>query len=232
MALFALADLHFGRGINKTMDIFGEPWINHMDKTINNWENIIDDNDTVLIPGDICWAKKLSDAKTDLDLINSLPGKKVLLMGNHDYWWDSQNKVTAAYPSMFFLKNNFYQYNDTAICGSRGWICPNEIKFDESDKKVYKRECIRLKLSLDMAVNSGYGDKIIVMMHYPPMNDKHEASGFTELITQYRGIKKVIYGHLHGQESIGQRFEGILNNVEYKLVSADFVNFRPVKIMD
>ena len=232
MALFALADLHFGRGINKTMDIFGEPWINHMDKTINNWENIIDDNDTVLIPGDICWAKKLSDAKTDLDLINSLPGKKVLLMGNHDYWWDSQNKITAAYPSMFFLKNNFYPYNDTAICGSRGWICPNEIKFGESDKKVYKRECIRLKLSLDMAVNSGYGDKIIVMMHYPPMNDKHEASGFTELITQYHGIKKVIYGHLHGQESIGQRFEGILNNVEYKLVSADFVNFRPVKIMD
>ena len=103
MALFALADLHFGRGINKTMDIFGEPWINHMDKTIKNWNNIIDNSDTVLIPGDICWAKKLSDAKPDLDLINELPGKKVLLMGNHDYWWDSQNKVTTAYPFMFFL---------------------------------------------------------------------------------------------------------------------------------
>lgn len=232
MALFALADLHFGRGINKTMDIFGEPWINHMCKTIKNWVNIIDNSDTVLIPGDICWAKKLSDAKPDLDLINELPGKKVLLMGNHDYWWDSQNKVTTAYPSMFFLKNNFYIYNDTAVCGTRGWICPNEIKFDESDKKVYKRECMRLKLSLDMAVNSGYGDKIVVMLHYPPMNDKHEASGFTELISQYRGIRKVVYGHLHGQESIVQRFEGMLNGVEYQLVSADFVNFKPIKIMD
>ena len=232
MALFALADLHFGRGINKTMDIFGEPWINHMDKTIKNWNNIIDNSDTVLIPGDICWAKKLSDAKPDLDLINELPGKKVLLMGNHDYWWDSQNKVTTAYPFMFFLKNNFHIYNDTAVCGTRGWICPNEIKFDESDKKVYKRECMRLKLSLDMAVNSGYGDKIVVMLHYPPMNDKHEASGFTELISQYRGIRKVVYGHLHGHESIVQRFEGMLNGVEYKLVSADFVNFKPIKIMD
>ena len=153
-------------------------------------------------------------------------------MGNHDYWWDSQNKVTTAYPFMFFLKNNFHIYNDTAVCGTRGWICPNEIKFDESDKKVYKRECMRLKLSLDMAVNSGYGDKIVVMLHYPPMNDKHEASGFTELISQYRGIRKVVYGHLHGQESIVQRFEGMLNGVEYKLVSADFVNFKPIKIMD
>lgn len=107
MALFAIADLHFGRGINKTMDLFGEPWIGHMDKIIKNWSETVTDEDTVLVPGDICWAKKLSEAETDMNILRNLPGKKVLLEGNHDYWWDSQNKVTAAYPDMVFIKNDF-----------------------------------------------------------------------------------------------------------------------------
>ena len=105
MSLFAIADIHFGKGVNKSMDIFGEPWVGHMDKIIKNWRDTVTDGDTVLIPGDICWAKKLPEAKTDMEILQSLPGKKVLLEGNHDYWWDSQNKVTAAYPDMFFLKN-------------------------------------------------------------------------------------------------------------------------------
>ncbi len=231
MALFAIADLHFGRGINKTMDLFGGPWINHMDKIIKNWSETVNDKDTVLVPGDICWAKKLSEAKIDLDIINGLPGKKVLLEGNHDYWWDSQNKVTAAYPEMAFIKNSFYDYNGTAICGTRGWLCPNDIKFDDSDMKIYNRECGRLKLSMNAAINRGF-DKILVMMHYPPVNDKHEPSGFTEIIEGCGLVKKVVYGHLHGRESIEGRFEGCFNGVEYELVSADYIDFRPVKIAE
>ena len=232
MALFAIADLHLGKGINKTMDLFGEPWINHMDKLIYNWKNTVGENDTVLVPGDICWAKKLAEAKTDLTILNELPGKKVLLEGNHDYWWSSQNKVVYAYPDMFFLKNNFFVYKDIAVCGTRGWICPNDTKFDESDKKIYEREYIRLKLSLNAAVNGGYEKNMIVMLHYPPMNDKHEESGFTDIIKEYNGVNTVIYGHLHGRESIDGRFEGMLNGAEYRLVSADYLNFTPVKITE
>lgn len=231
MALFAIADLHFGRGINKTMDLFGEPWIGHMDKIIKNWSETVTDEDTVLVPGDICWAKKLSEAETDMNILRNLPGKKVLLEGNHDYWWDSQNKVTAAYPDMAFIKNDFYDYNGTAICGTRGWLCPNDMKFDESDMKIYKRECGRLKLSVDAALRKGFDD-ILVMMHYPPVNDKHEPSGFTHIIEECGRIKKVIYGHLHGRESIEGRLEGIMNGVEYSLVSADHLDFRPVKISE
>ena len=155
MSLFAIADIHFGKGVNKSMDIFGEPWVGHMDKIIKNWRDTVTDGDTVLIPGDICWAKKLPEAKTDMEILQSLPGKKVLLEGNHDYWWDSQNKVTAAYPDMFFLKNNFYVYNETAVCGTRGWLCPNDTKFTQDDLKVYNRECGRLKISLDAAAKAG-----------------------------------------------------------------------------
>ena len=231
MALFAIADLHFGRGINKTMDLFGEPWIGHMDKIIKNWSETVTDEDTVLVPGDICWAKKLSEAETDMNILRNLPGKKVLLEGNHDYWWDSQNKVTAAYPDMVFIKNDFYDYKGTAICRTRGCLCPNAMKFDESDMKIYKRECGRLKLSVDAALRKGFDD-ILVMMHYPPVNDKHEPSGFTHIIEECGRIKKVIYGHLHGRESIEGRLEGIMNGVEYSLVSADHLDFRPVKISE
>ena len=140
MSLFAMADLHFGRGINKTMDLFGGVWINHMDKVISNWTDTVRDDDTVLVPGDICWAKRLDEAKTDMDIINSLPGKKVLLEGNHDYWWSSVNKVSKAYPDMFFLKNNFYPYGGIAVCGSRGWLCPDDLKFKSEDMKIYERE--------------------------------------------------------------------------------------------
>ncbi|GFI61713.1 3',5'-cyclic adenosine monophosphate phosphodiesterase CpdA [Clostridiales bacterium] len=232
MALYAIADLHFGKGINKTMDLFGEPWINHMDKLIENWQDTITDRDTVLVPGDICWGKNLNEAKADLDLLSSLKGKKVLLEGNHDFWWQSQNKVTSAYPEMFFLKNNFYLYGNTAICGTRGWTCPNDSKFKEDDERIYLRECARLKISLDSAVKMGYGDSIIVMTHYPPMNDKHETSGFIKLIENYSGIKEVLYGHLHGKESIDGRFEGILNGIKYSLVSADYLDFRPAEILN
>lgn len=230
MALFAIADLHFGTGINKTMDIFGEKWVGHTAKTVENWRNTVSDSDTVIIAGDISWGNNLTEAKSDLDLIESLPGRKIMLMGNHDYWWQSLNKVSGAYPNISFLQNNFFMYNDTAICGTRGWLCPNSTKFTRDDDKIYKREQIRLKLSLDAAVRAGQSQKILAVFHYPPVNDKNEKSGFTDMLEQYGTVKKAVYGHLHGIKCCDGIFDGVHNGIEYELVSADYLGFKPIMI--
>lgn len=230
MALYAISDLHFGTGINKTMDIFGYKWINHVEKTVLNWKNTVTEDDTVIIAGDISWGNNLVESKADLDIINSLPGKKIMLMGNHDYWWQSLNKVCNAYSDILFLQNNFYMYGNTAICGTRGWICPNKVKFTKDDKKVYNREQIRLKLSLDAAVKAGHYEKIIVVFHYPPVNENHDRSDFIDIIEQYGTVKNVIYGHIHGISDSSEIFGGIHNGIEYSLVSSDYLNFTPIKI--
>ena len=232
MSIFAIADLHLSFRVPKPMNIFGDNWSGHEEKIRKDWIEKVTENDLVVLPGDFSWETYLADTKLDFEYLKNLPGKKIMLKGNHDYWWSSQNKVVYAYPDMFFLKNNFFVYKDIAICGTRGWLCPNDTKFDESDKKIYERECIRLKLSLNAAVNGGYEKNMIVMLHYPPMNDKHEESGFTDIIKEYNGVNTVIYGHLHGRESIDGRFEGMLNGAEYRLVSADYLNFTPVKITE
>lgn len=230
MALFAISDLHFGTGINKTMDIFGYKWVNHVEKTIENWKDTVTTEDTVIIPGDISWGNNLDEAKSDLDLIDSLPGRKIMLMGNHDYWWQSLSKVCAAYPNILFLQNNYYMYEDMAICGTRGWVCPNSVKFTKEDEKVYNREQLRLKLSLDAAIKSGHGEKIMVVFHYPPVNENHDRSGFINILEQYSEVKKVIYGHIHGISSASEIFEGLHNGIDYSLVSSDFLNFKPITI--
>lgn len=227
--LYAIADLHFGTGINKTMDIFGEKWFSHTQKIIDNWQSIVGENDTVLIPGDISWANNLREAESDFEIIRGLNGRKIMLMGNHDFWWQSMNKVSTAYPDIEFLQNNFRIYGDYAICGTRGWICPNTSKFTENDMKIYKREQIRLRLSLDSAVRAGYGGKIIGTMHFPPIGEGFEKTGFTDIFEEY-GVKKVLYGHIHGEENFKNIIEGSINGIEYELVSADYLDFMPKKI--
>lgn len=230
MSLYAIGDLHFSTAVNKPMNIFGDNWENHEEKIINNWENTVNIEDTVLIVGDTSWGINMNEAGADLNIIHELPGKKIYVKGNHDYWWTTVTKLNKLYDNMSFLQNNFYSYEDYAICGTRGWICPNEVKFTEEDEKIYKREAHRLKLSLDAARKSGF-EKIIVITHYPPTNDKLEPSIFTEIYEQYN-VEKVIYGHLHGKESFKMGLEGIHRGVEYKLVSCDYVNFNLIKIMD
>lgn len=232
--LFAIGDLHLGTGINKNMDIFGKLWENHTERLIKNWNSTVSDEDTVLIPGDISWASNLEEAAADFEIIKGLKGKKLMLMGNHDYWWQSLNKVSKAYPEISFLQNNFFIYHDElagdfAICGTRGWLCPNENKFSDNDMKIYSREQLRLKLSLNKAVESGFKDNIICLMHFPPVNDKFEESAFTHIFEAY-GVKQVIYGHLHGEECFKRVFEGNIRGVEYSLVSADYIGFKPHKI--
>lgn len=230
MSLYAIGDLHFSTAVNKPMNIFGDNWDNHEEKIINSWKSEVNEEDTVLIVGDTSWAINMNEAEKDLNIIHNLPGKKIYVKGNHDYWWTTVAKLNKLYDDMSFLQNNFYQYEEYAICGTRGWICPNDVKFTEDDEKIYKREAHRLKLSLDAAKKAGF-KKIIVITHYPPTNDKLDPSLFTEIYESY-GVEKVVYGHLHGKESFKMGLKGIRNEVEYNLVSCDYVDFNLIKIMD
>lgn len=228
MALYAISDLHLAFNSEKPMDIFGDNWANHDEKIKENWMNFINENDTVLIAGDISWSMKVEEGKNDLDFINSLPGKKILVRGNHDYWWTSITKLNAMYEDMHFIQNNYFVYEEYAICGSRGWITPKSSKFTTHDKKIYDRELIRLRLSLESAKKDGYS-KIIVMLHYPPVNDSEEENEIIEIIEEFN-VEKVIYGHIHGA-GLPWAFEGCKKDVEYVLTSCDHIDFKPKLIL-
>ncbi|AXU26328.1 TPA: metallophosphoesterase [Clostridioides difficile] len=230
MSLYAIGDLHFSTSVNKPMNIFGSNWDGHEKKIIDNWKDVVKEEDMVLVLGDTSWGINLSEAKKDLDIISKLPGQKILIKGNHDYWWTTVTSLNKLYEDMRFIQTNFYEYKDYAICGGRGWICPNDVKFDETDEKVYKREEHRLRLSLESARKSGHS-KIIVITHYPPTNDKLEESLFTKLFEEYN-VEKVIYGHLHGKESFKMGLKGIRNGVEYTLASCDYTEFNLIKVHD
>ncbi|MEG2354340.1 MAG: metallophosphoesterase, partial [Clostridium sp.] len=146
MSLYAIGDLHFSTAVNKPMDVFGKHWEGHENKIISDWMKNVKDDDTVLVLGDTSWGINLEEAKEDLDIINNLPGKKIFVKGNHDYWWTTVTNLNKLYEDMSFLQTNFYEYNDYAICGGRGWMCPNDVKFDGNDEKIYVREENRLRL--------------------------------------------------------------------------------------
>lgn len=228
MALYAISDLHLAFNDDKPMDIFGEKWSRHDEKIKNNWTKKIKEDDTILIAGDISWAMRAEDSMLDLQWIDNLPGKKIISKGNHDYWWGSITKLNSKFENTKFLQNNFYEYGEYAICGTRGWICPGTDRFTEKDKKIYLRELIRLKLSLDSAKKAGF-NKYIVMLHYPPTNEKFEESGFIEIFKEYN-VEKVIYGHLHGP-SLSRVLNGMRDGIEYIMTSADFIDFDPRLIM-
>lgn len=229
MALYAISDLHLSLNTDKPMDIFGENWTAHDQKIKENWLQKIKDEDTVLIAGDISWAMKWEESEADLKWIDSLPGNKIISKGNHDYWWNSITKLNAKFENTKFLQNNYYVYKEYAICGSRGWICPGSDKFTEKDEKIYSRELIRLRLSLDSAKKAGF-NKFIVMIHYPPTNEKFEESDIVKLFKEYN-VEKVIYGHLHGP-ALRRVLEGVNDGVEYIMTSGDYIDFDPVKILD
>ena len=228
MKIFAIGDLHLGFGVEKPMDIFGDNWKAHENQIKENWTNLIAEDDVVLIPGDVSWASKFEDARVDLEWIDMLPGRKIIVKGNHDYWWQSLSKMKGVYKTMDFIHNNFFSVGDIAICGTRGWSCPNETDFDKNDEKIYKREGLRLRHSLDLAVKAGF-KRIYVMLHYPPTNDQLEPSLFTEIVEEY-GVTKVIYGHLHSYGARDYKLKGEHNGIEYLLTSADYIRFTPVLI--
>lgn len=228
MAVFAIGDLHLSEKQPKPMDIFG--WHNYKEIILNNWNEKIGEKDIVVIPGDISWALKFEDAKFDLDLLNALKGIKVFVKGNHDYWWQSISKMKKHYPEFNFIHNNHIEINGYVFFGTRGWICPNDTVFTQEDEKIFTREIERLKYSIKSYDEMDEKVKIMVM-HYPPVNDRHEDSLIIDIVNSNK-INHFIYGHLHGKEAFKNVFEGVHLNTEYHLVSADYLDFNLKKICD
>lgn len=235
MSIYVIGDLHLSFSENKPMDIFGFNWENHAEKIRKNWIEKVTENDTVILPGDFSWAMYLEDTYKDFDFLNSLPGKKILSKGNHDYWWTTVTSMKIFlkennYTNIDFLYNNSYEFDNKIICGTRGWSI-----LDESDenKKLIKRELIRLEISLQDGINKYGNDKeIIVFMHYPPITKNKVMSEdemqFINLMKKYN-VRKCYYGHLHGA-SILDAYEENYDGIDFKLISADGLDFKLLKI--
>lgn len=235
MSIYAIADLHLSLapGVEKPMDIYGPRWFNHVERLKENWCNLIKEQDTVIIAGDISWGLKLEEAKYDLDWVDSLPGHKVLFKGNHDLWWAGINKLNRMYDSITFVQNDFYLAEDVLMCGSRGWLTPDNEDFSQADEKIYKRELSRLESSLSKAKSFNEQNEqdleILGILHYPPISKVNAFSGFQQLFEDY-GVKRVLYGHIHGEDGFKNTIKGVNYGVEYQLISLDYLNCMPVLI--
>lgn len=222
MRIFAISDLHLSFSVNKPMDIFGGAWEGYFERIKSDWQNKVNEDDIVLVAGDISWALSLEDAQVDLAEIGKLKGNKILIRGNHDYWWSSYSKVKAILPNkVFCIQNDALKFDDVIICGTRGWTISENP--EENDQKYINRELIRLEMSLKQAKKLQQNqEKIIVMLHYPPFNSKFQNSVFTDLIASYN-ITTVVYGHLHGENI---RYKSVVNkgSTNYYLTSCDYLN--------
>ncbi len=228
MALYAIGDIHLSLGAEKPMDVFGGAWVGYMEK-LKEGLSCIQPKDTTVLLGDISWSLDLAGAKADFAWVNEIPGRKIILKGNHDYWWSTAAKFYKfcndnGFTDQWILNNNHYAYNGFAICGTRGWFYDEE-RSGQHDEKVFKRELIRLETSLQSA---GALPKI-VFLHYPPRYKGYECPEILELLAKHQ-VRKCFYGHLHGP-SHGLAMEGIWDSVEYKLVSADRLDFKPFLVM-
>lgn len=228
MALYAIGDLHLCLGAPKPMDIFGGAWVGYMDK-LKQGLSVIGPEDTTVLLGDLSWALDLNSAKADFAWINKIPGKKILLKGNHDYWWSTAAKFQKfcgenSFENLFLLNNNCYFYEDFAICGTRGWFFEEE-RSGTHDEKVFKRELIRLEASLKAA---GDAPKL-VFLHYPPRYRGYTCPEILALLEKYQ-VRRCFYGHLHGG-SHKLAMEGLWDGVEFRLVSADYTGFQPFPVI-
>ena len=224
MKIFAISDLHISTNTNKPMDVFGGNWEGYLDKIFADWESKVSPDVLVLIGGDISWAMNIDDAREDVNLLAKLKGKKIMIKGNHDYWWSAIGKVRDMLPEgVFALQNDCVKIDNVIICGSRCWSVPGSPDFDERDNKIYLREAERLKLSFNAVKKiREEGDKVIALVHYPPFNVKREASLFTELFKENK-VDAVVYGHLHGKSVRSDKLV-IKDGVKYYLTSCDQVD--------
>ena len=228
MALYAIGDLHLCLGAPKPMDIFGGAWVGYMDK-LKEGMSVIGPEDTTVLLGDLSWALDLPASRADFAWINEIPGRKIILKGNHDYWWSTVAKFDKfcaqnEFRDMFILNNNHFEYDGWAICGTHGWFFEEE-RSGQHDEKVFRRELCRLEASLKSA-----GDKPkMVFLHYPPRYKGYECKEILELLRKYE-VRRCYYGHLHGG-SHGLAMEGPWDGVEFRLVAADYIGFKPVKVI-
>ena len=200
MKVFAISDLHLSFAVEKPMDIFGDGWQNHFERVSEDWRARVGEEDLILLGGDISWGMNTEQAAPDYAAIAALPGKKAVVKGNHDLYWGSLSKMQTAFPEFAFLQNNCLRFENVLVVGSRGWTIPTE-ESDAHDVAIYRRELIRLELSLSHAERvRTHDDKVVAMLHYPPFDAKYADSEVTELLTKHR-VDAVTYGHLHGKNS-------------------------------
>lgn len=227
MSLFVIADLHLSLSVNKPMDIFGG-WNDYMQRIETNWKQKVKEDDTVVIPGDISWGMKFEDSKKDFEFLNVLPGRKIILKGNHDYWWNTVSKMERfftenGFTTLNILNNNHYAYENIGICGTRGWINETAVP---ADKKVLDREAGRLTASIQSALSAGL--KPVVFLHYPPIFANDYNFEILEVLHKF-GIKHCFYGHIHGR-GCEKAINGVCDGINYRLISSDYLHFDPLDI--
>ena len=228
MAVYAIADLHLSFGTDKPMDVFSG-WTNYTERIRNNWQKLIGENDTVVIAGDVSWAMKLSETDADFRFIHSLNGHKIILKGNHDYWWSTKAKMDKyiaekGFDSISILHNNYYAADGIALCGSRGWFYDAE---EDADKLILNREVGRLRMSIEPALRDGY--EPIVFLHYPPIYNNMECDEILGVLKEYN-IKKCFYGHIHGGNAAKKAFIGEKYGINFKLIACDYLGFMPLAV--
>lgn len=230
MKLFAIGDLHLPGGDDKPMNVFGEHWNGHFERISQDWRERVAEEDVVLIPGDISWAMQLDDAKPDLLAIGALPGRKIIMKGNHDYWWNTLSQVKSALPQgMEAIQHNAVDVGCAVVCGTRGWTIPTkDTPLPQEDVKIYNRELMRMEMALQAGMKLKGDKPLVVMMHYPPLYDLERDTEFTALLEKYP-VDMVVYGHLHGA-GLRVGFRGEHRGIRYELVSCDGLDFRLAEI--
>lgn len=231
MAIFAISDLHLSLSGDKPMDVFGHKWENYTEKMRKMWNSIVKEDDAVIVPGDISWATYIDDAVADFDYIDKLNGRKLILKGNHDYWWTTKNKMNAFLKSHGFdtveiLQNDAVMHDGTAICGTRGWEIPHP-DCEGENRKIYEREKQRLILSLECA-KALKPERIIAAMHYPPVDKGKETSDFIEIMKEYK-VDECVFGHLHAASHLVAPI-GTYGGIKLSLVACDYLNFTPLLV--
>lgn len=230
MSLFVIADLHLSFGCNKPMDVF-PGWKDYTQRLEQNWRSLVKESDTVVIAGDISWAMKLEETEQDFAFIHHLPGEKILMKGNHDYWWSTKSKIERflqekGFTSMKVLHNNAYIVEDVAICGTRGWLYNSET---EEDIKIVNREVGRLVASLDDAARQDAHAQPIVFLHYPPVYGNMACAGILDVL-ETRHIEQCYFGHIHGNQASKKAVRGNYHGIKMHLISCDYVNFMPILV--
>jgi hypothetical protein len=233
MKIWAISDLHLSFSCDKPMDVFGGTWENYTDKIKENWQNLVAPEDIVCVAGDISWAMKLEEATADLAWLGNLNGTKIIIKGNHEYWWNAITAVRSVLPpSVKAIQNDSLKIGNYIFCGTRGWTVPERGRgLSPEDDKIYKREVERLKLTLiSMQKQRESGDKVICLMHFPPYNMAKDDSNFTKLFEEYK-VDIVVFGHLHGKR-INMPREWVKNGIKYYFTSIDHVDNTPVLLED
>lgn len=230
MKVFAISDLHLDINNTKPMDVFGPVWKDSLSKIMEDWQKKVTDEDVVILAGDFSWAMKLEEVVPDFEILNKLKGKKIIIRGNHDFWWSSVSRVREKLPqNTYALQNDAIKIGDYIFCGNRGWLIPEGKANTKENVKLYAREVERLKLSLASAKKlQTEGEKIIYITHYPPFNYKVEPSEYTRLIEE-AGVYKVVFAHLHGYVN-PKMGHNTINGIDYYLTSCDFLKNRLIQI--